>query len=644
MTGPTPTALYGTDEPVPEAAVFTVGPVEVEVVDGQLRAVRHAGREVLRAVVYVVRDADWGTLAVRREAETVDRSPDRIRIAYQARCTDPSGAVLAFDAEITIRTDGVAFEVTARPEADFTTNRCGFCVLHPVVGVAGTPVEVEHTDGSVERSVFPGLIEPWQPFMDIRAITHTVAPGVTATCRMEGDVFEMEDQRNWSDASYKTYVRPLALPWPYALPAGRPFRQRVAVTVRDDRRRAVPTPTPATVSIELDGPAGTLPRIGLAVTPEETAAVLARVDRLAAVGPQTLLLHFDPTAGHGAAALAGFAGLALRFAGETVLECVVPGRTEPAAELAEIAAAVGKADLRLDAVAVSPAADRQSTPPGSAWPPCPPLEEVYRAARAAFPGAGIGGGMLSNFTELNRKRPPVELLDFVTHCTCPIVHAADDLSVMQSLEALPFIVRSARAIVGDRPYRIGPSTIGMRQNPYGSRTFANPAHRRIPMATEDPRQRGLFAAAWLVGYAAAIAEGGLEALTVGALTGAFGLIDEDGTGAVTLRPLFHAVRGLAALAGCPRLSAQSSHPDRVLAVAANNANGAVIWLANVTDRPQTVQLGGYPTPLVDEIAVLDEHCFVSPLRIFTDMLPTVPNEDGVLILKAYAVARARVRR
>ena len=56
------------------------------------------------------------------------------------------------------------------------------------------------------------------------------------------------------------------------------------------------------------------------------------------------------------------------------------------------------------------------------------------------------------------------------------------------------------------------------------------------------------------------------------------------------------------------------------------------------------QLGGYPTPSVDEIAVLDEHCFVSPPGIFTDMRPTVPNEDGVLILNAYAVARARVRR
>ena len=42
----------------------------------------------------------------------------------------------------------------------------------------------------------------------------------------------MEDQRNWTDASYKTYVRPLALPWPYTL-AGRhaSWSRRSRVTV-----------------------------------------------------------------------------------------------------------------------------------------------------------------------------------------------------------------------------------------------------------------------------------------------------------------------------------------------------------------------------------------------------------------------------
>jgi D-apionolactonase len=43
--------------------------------------------------------------------------------------------------------------------------------------------------------------------------------GLTVTCRMEGDRFEMEE-RNWTDASFKTYCRPLALPWPFMLAAG----------------------------------------------------------------------------------------------------------------------------------------------------------------------------------------------------------------------------------------------------------------------------------------------------------------------------------------------------------------------------------------------------------------------------------------
>ena len=38
---------------------------------------------------------------------------------------------------------------------------------------------------------------------------------------MEGDAFEMEDQRNWADASFKTYVRPLSKPRPYVIAKGR---------------------------------------------------------------------------------------------------------------------------------------------------------------------------------------------------------------------------------------------------------------------------------------------------------------------------------------------------------------------------------------------------------------------------------------
>ena len=87
---------------------------------------------------------------------------------------------------------------------------------------------------------------------------------------------------------------------------------------------------------------------------------------------------------------------------------------------------------------------------------------------------------------------------------------------MQSLEALTPITQSVRAIYGDKPYRIGPSTIAMRQNPYGSATKDNPDLVRIAMANRDPRHNALFAAAWAVGYAARVAPAGLEQLVLSA--------------------------------------------------------------------------------------------------------------------------------
>ena len=53
---------------------------------------------------------------------------------------------------------------------------------------------------------------------------------------MEGDTYEMEDQRNWTDASYKTYVRPLARPWPYTLDAGARLDQAVTLTVSSQQQ------------------------------------------------------------------------------------------------------------------------------------------------------------------------------------------------------------------------------------------------------------------------------------------------------------------------------------------------------------------------------------------------------------------------
>ncbi len=276
------------------------------------------------------------------------------------------------------------------------------------------------------------------------------------------------------------------------------------------------------------------------------------------------------------------------------MEIALPCRLAPLAEAQQIATLMRDAGFKPDAVVISPSVDRQSTPPGSKWPDCPPLEDVYAAAHAAFPDVRIGGGMLSYFTELNRKRVPADTLGFITHCTSPIVHAADDLSVMQTLEALPFITRSVRAIYGDKPYRIGPSTIPMRQNPYGSRTMDNPHGARIAMANSDPRHNARFGEAFALGYAARVLDAGLECLTLSALTGSFGLIagKNEPSVAGNARPLFKAVSILSRLAGSPWQECLSSDQTAVLAFITTKAEmSPQLHLVNITPVSQEIELG-----------------------------------------------------
>jgi hypothetical protein len=578
--------LYGTKAREAAPVRLRAGALSADLVNGNLRSVRHGGTEVLRAIAHVVRDRDWGTYEPGLTDLEIEQHDDSFRISYAASCVGPGGGRLGFRAVIEGSADGtLRFDVTALPENDFETNRCGFCILHPIAGVAGSPVTVEHTDGSIVHTKLPDLIDPWQPLKDLRAITHEVRPGVTAQCRMEGDVFEMEDQRNWSDASYKTYVRPLALPWPYVLAGGEPLRQSVTLRISGETKAAASETGIDPVRIELGEAGPRLPDIGLVIYPEDIEATLAGLPDLARLAPRQLLFHFDPTRGHGLDALRAHARLAAALPAATTLECVVACTGDLDAELSGVADMVRRAGLRLDAIAVSPSVDRQSTPPGSAWPACPPLEDVYAAARRVFPGIRLGGGMFSYFTELNRKRVPAGPLDFFTHCTCPIVHAADDLSVMQSLEALPFITRSARAIFGDMPYRIGPSTIAMRQNPYGGATKDNPDGLRIAMANRDPRHAGQFAAAWAIGYAARVAPAGLEMLTLSSFAGPFGLVAASGEPAAegASRPIARAIKGLCELAGLAHVCTKTSDETRIAVLAGRSASGAIVaWLANLT--------------------------------------------------------------
>ncbi|HWT37022.1 MAG TPA: hypothetical protein VN289_12105, partial [Paraburkholderia sp.] len=588
------TIYYGTNQPVDEARRLEAGLWSALLIDGALHDIRYRDVEVIRAVAFLVRDKDWGTCRPVLSGVEIARTESGFRVAYRAQCANPDGHALSYALSMDCAGgDTLSLSATVTAHDAFLTARCGFCVLHPLDGVAGAPARVEHGDGTLESAAFPALIDPWQPFKDIRSIEHDMSCGLTVRCSFTGDVFEMEDQRNWSDASFKTYSRPLELPWPFTLEADAAMTQSVTVHVEERafaKREPLESHDREERVIGFDITDEPLPALGIAVAADEIDSTLEYLPLLTELAPQQLTLSFDPAAGHGLHELERFATLQQRSGIPCVLEYALPGVDAPRAELDALASLIAVSKIELTGVVVSPSVHRQSNPPGSISQPCPALDEVYREARRAFPHLRIGGGMLSYFTELNRKRPPLELVDWTTHATCPIVHAADDRSVMQTLEAITHITRSCRALIGaQQPYSIGPVSIGMRQNPYGSRTMPNPHGERIAMAASDPRQRALFGGAWLAGYAAALAGARVDTLTLGALTGARGLADvSDG---VQRYPMFEVAKALARAAGARRLACAGVSPREIACVAARDARGQMhLMVANLTGSTHSIRL------------------------------------------------------
>src|SRR5262249_11709605 len=159
-------------------------------------------------------------------------------------------------------------------------------------------------------------------------------------------------------------------------------------------------------------------------------------DPLGALRPSFLVCNVDARDGHGLAELEAYRQVAEAISARIILEIVVPDEADAGGSLAPVAVATQHANLTLECIVVSRASDLKSGEPGADRPEKPTVEEIAGAARAAFPGVKLGGGMLSTFTELNRKRPKAELFDYVTFTTCSIVHTADDRSVMETLETL----------------------------------------------------------------------------------------------------------------------------------------------------------------------------------------------------------------
>jgi len=635
---------YGTDDRLPEQIELHAGPLTMIYEEGDLRYIRLGDREILRRVYVAVRDPNWGTVLPALSNTRMDIASDSFRVIYDVE--NKQGDIDFFwHGTITGDAQGtITFTMEGVARSTFLRNRIGFCVLHPMRECAGQPCTVWKADGTVEQGVFPELISPHQPFTGMRAISHPVMPDVWAEVRFAGEVFEMEDQRNWTDASYKTYCTPLALPSPVEVREGTKVSQSVTLTLvsREDIPIIQAKPRDASVTLSVgQSPCGPVPRIGLGVASHGQPLSQRELVRLQALNLSHLRIDLSLSQSdydsmlHQAAAEAGALGVPLEIA--------LHLSDAAAEELGAFAAALEQVRPAVCTWLIFHRAE-QST--GEEW-----VNLARRYLTGYAPGAKFGAGTNVYFAELNRSRPPVGALDLVSYSINPQVHAFDNSSLVETLETQASTVESARQFVGAVPLAISPITLKPRFNPHIAGPGPEPPARELPPQV-DARQMSLFGAAWTAGSLKYASESGVYSATYYETSGWRGVMETEAgspladmfrSWAGAVFPLYHVLADVGEFARGKVIPTTSSDTLKADGLALRQNGRTRVIVANLSPEPQRItvrNLGRWVQARhLDETNV--EEAMRSPERFRAREGERLPTIEGSLELGShpYAVAR-----
>jgi len=587
---------FGKDEPLPEQMELRAGPLTLVYEKGDLRYIKVGDQEILRRVYVAIRDRNWGTVPPVLSNVQMDITSDSFRITYDVENKEGDIDFL-WKGTITGDAQGtITFAMHGVAHSTFLRNRIGFCILHPMRECAGRPCIVEKVDGTVEQGAFPKYISSHQLFMDMRAISHEVVPGIWAEVRFAGDIYGIEDQRNWADASYKTYCTPLALPFPVEVKEGTKISQSVTLTLKGEvpELRAEPRAEGLTFSVG-QMPAGPLPRIGLGIASHGQPLSQKELARLKALNLSHLRVDLDLTQPDYESTLRQAAAEAKALG--VPLEIALILSDAAADELKALVAVLEQASSRGSARGVKPAVctwlifhvvEKSTT------------EKWVNLAREYLtsydPEAKIGAGTNAFFAELNRGRPPVGVLDLVSYSINPQVHAFDNASMVETLEAQAATVESARQFSGGLPLAISPITLKMRFNPNATGPEPEPALGELPSQVDVP-QMSLFGAGWTAGSLKYVFESGVYSVTYYETSGWRGVMETEAGSPLpekfrslpgSVFPLYHVLADVGEFAGGQVVPTTSSNTLQVDGLALRKDGKTRVILANLSAEPQQV--------------------------------------------------------
>lgn len=553
------------------------GPFSMIYENGFLRHLSYGDTEVVRMIYYAFRDENWGTFGKVMEDEVVVKEKNSFSVRYSSFHLKEGQKIFRWDVEINgLESGEVTFKLEGTALYRILKNRTGFCIHHPPETVCGEPVEITSPDSLKYNSSFPEHISPDNPFKNIAAMLWR-SKGAWYGLDFEGDVFETEDQRNWTDASFKTFCTPLDLPFPVLLNEGQTVRQKVIFKPEKKLPPVVTGERKIVLSLTGDTknrlPLGTM----LSLTEENNAAF---TDLFSQLGFHHYRVDIRPGHDSWKEKLQKAARLLTRLGAK--LELVIHTDSDTVINPDKITEHLLQLEVPIHSIAVFP--DNISELGNT-------LITLVSEWKVRHPDLNIGIGTDYNFTEVNRNRVLPGIPGFLSYGIQPQEHAFDDMSLIENLAAQADTVKTLKHVYGDNcSAHISPVTFKKQFNPYAT----DPAHRVVPEeAQTDKRQYSEFGAAWTLGSIKHLVMAGAGSATYFRDRGKLGIAGED----LKPFPVFQAFKLYHSYNPFPVLASASSAPLVADGLFFGNNTG-IVW--NYSNLRQSIVLPG------GEVVVLGE--------------------------------------
>jgi hypothetical protein len=474
-----------------------------------VRNIRYKNVQIIDLLYTAIRPWDWSTLDPDEHSEDVKVTGDICVITIK----DLFAGALDARTEITISKDN-KFTVTyeLRGLAEYSVNRWGICFCLNSADWMGSTVHSQGNQYQLPAAISPQRVVDGitQGLFPAANQMHFVAPdNRSIKVNSTGKVLEAEDQRNWTDNTYKIYSGSLSEPRPFVTSAGSAWLQ--SVTFEIDPPSAQVADGSKIVVKEIES----LPSIGLQFNTDSllptdalnTALFFLDIDHIRVNEESLTAQKINNVSANG---LIVEAALLSSNSGEKLHQDIAHlNKQIPAGSRILIQREGREIVQQLD------------LPPNKSLSSFIPGTDAY-------------------LVDLHRNK--YNFGESISYSMAPTVHSSDTETIFKTLYTQAESINFAQEFLAPQVL-ISPITFSTRGNP----ETGHAREQRINFASPEMalRVRTIEGAAWTLGSIFALASAGAYSGTWHELFGEHGVIYPD-SDAVKFSPTFHALSALGA--------------------------------------------------------------------------------------------------